>query len=443
MDYGAATGSPQGKEPRMASTTLKGTNGTGARRATWHSKYPELGTAPVAIEPYISSEFFEIERERVFRRTWLCLGREERAPRPGDFFVKDLAIGKTSVVVVRGEDGHLRAFHNACSHRSNKVVWDRHGSAETLTCPFHGWCYRLDGSLLAVPDEKNFFGLDKERLRLTPIALETWEGFIFINLKPEQSLSEYLGEWADGLRGYPFAANGATCYEWSTELRCNWKLLRDAFKEAYHVAFLHRRSARDSYTGPTNPFSHALYFKLFPLHQRWSLPANPAYQPSPLEAAAYRYASFVLKSDFTHKPPAGVNPTGNPSWVLDINAIFPNFTIDMLENGYFTYNFWPIAVDRTLWEVRTYFPRPANAAQRFSQEHARVTFRDLIMEDGSTMERTQSVIASGAKSHFMLQDEELLLRHDNKVLADYIGLRGNGSSVARKRGGNHAPGSAA
>ena len=245
------------------------------------------------------------------------------------------------------------------------------------------------------------------------------------------------------MRGYPFAANGATCYEWSTELRCNWKLLRDAFKEAYHVAFLHRRSARDSYTGPANPFSHALYFKLFPLHQRWSLPANPAYQPSPLEAAAYRYASFVLKSDFTHKPPAGVNPTGNPSWVLDINAIFPNFTIDMLENGYFTYNFWPIAVDRTRWEVRTYFPRPANAAQRFSQEHARVTFRDLIMEDGSTMERTQSVIASGAKSHFMLQDEELLLRHDNKVLADYIGLRGNGSSVARKRGGNHAPGSAA
>jgi phenylpropionate dioxygenase-like ring-hydroxylating dioxygenase large terminal subunit len=426
------------KELPMKSSESKRSNGNGAVRTTWHSEYPELGTGPVPIEPYISSEFFELERDRVFGRTWLCLGREERVPKPGDFFVKDLAIARTSVIVVRGEDGRVRAFHNACSHRSNKVEWRADGSADSFTCPFHGWCYRTDGSLLAVPDEKNFFNLDKARLGLTPIALETWEGFIFINLHPEQGLTEYLGEWAEGLRGYPFAANGATCYEWSTELRCNWKLIRDAFKEAYHVAFLHRRSARDSYTGPKNPFSHALYFKLFALHQRWSLPANPGYQPSPVEAAAYKYASFVLKSDFTREPPKGVNPTKAPDWVLDINTVFPNYTIDMLESGYFSYNFWPIAVDRTLWEVRTYFPCPSNAAQRFSQEHARITFRDLIMEDASTMEKTQTVIASGAKTHFMLQDEELLLRHDNKVLAEYIDGSKSRMKVAARRGGNHA-----
>lgn len=409
----------------------------GSNETKWHSQYPELGTDPVPIEPYISPEFFELERDRVFRRAWLCLGREERIPNQGDFFVKDLAIARTSIIVVRGEDGRIRAFHNACSHRSNKVEWPAKGSTATFTCPFHGWCYRLDGNLLAIPDEKNFFNLDKSRLGLTPIALDTWQGFIFINLKPEQPLREYLGEWADALEGYPFAANGATCYEWSTELRCNWKLLRDAFKEAYHVAFLHRRSARDSYTGRNNPFSHALHFKLFPLHQRWSLPANPEYQPSPLEAAAYRYASFVLKSDFTREPPKGVNPTKDPNWVLDINAVFPNYTIDMLENGYFTYNFWPIAVDRTLWEVRAYFPRPRNAAERFSQEHARVTYRDLIMEDASTMENTQSVITSGAKTHFNLQDEELLLRHDNKVLAEYMGLANGRAKVRRSGRGNH------
>jgi phenylpropionate dioxygenase-like ring-hydroxylating dioxygenase large terminal subunit len=411
--------------------------GTTSNGAKWHSQYPELGTGPVPIEPYVSPEFFELERNRVFRRTWLCLGREERLPNPGDFFVKDLTIARTSIIVVRGEDGRIRAFHNACSHRSNKVEWQAKGCASTFTCPFHGWCYGLDGNLLAIPDEKNFFNLDRSGLGLTPIALDVWQGFIFINLSPEQSLREYLGEWADALEGYPFAANGATCYEWSTELRCNWKLLRDAFKEAYHVASLHRRSVRDSYSGRKNPFSHALYFKLFQLHQRWSLPANPDYQPSPLEGIAYRYASFVLKNDFTRDPPRGVNPANDPNWVLDINAVFPNYTIDMLENGYFTYNFWPIALDRTLWEVCAYFPHPRNAAERFSQEHARVTYRDVIMEDASTMEHTQSVIASGAKTHFNFQDEELLLRHDNKVLAEYMGLTNGRAQVRRGRGGNH------
>jgi glycine betaine catabolism A len=66
--------------------------------------------------------------------------------------------------------------------------------------------------VLAIPDEKNFFNLDKKRLGLTPITLDTWQGFIFINLNPERPLREYLGEWADALEGYPFAANGVTCY---------------------------------------------------------------------------------------------------------------------------------------------------------------------------------------------------------------------------------------
>jgi carnitine monooxygenase subunit len=102
-----------------------------------------------------------------------------------------------------------------------------------------------------------------------------------------------------------------------------------------------------------------------------------------------------------------------------------------------------MAVDRTLWEVCAYFPRPRNAAERFSQEHARVTYRDLIMEDASTMENTQSVIASGAKTHFNFQDEEILLRHDNKILAEYMGV-GNGRATVQRSGrANHVGNSAA
>lgn len=145
----------------------------------------------------------------------------------------------------------------------------------------------------------------------------------------------------------------------------------------------------------------------------------------------------MLKSDFAH-PPAGVNPTNDPNWALDTSTLFPNCTIGMLDSGYFTHNFWPIAVDRTFWEMRMYLPRPRNAAERFSQEHARVTFRDVMMEDGSTMENSQSVLASGAKTHFNFQDEEILLRHDNKVLADYIGLDNRRPKNRQKSESRHA-----
>ena len=83
---------------------------------------------------------------------------------------------------------------------------------------------------------------------------------------------------------------------------------------------------------------------------------------------------------------------------------------------------WPLAVDRTLWEVRNYFPKAKTAGQRFSQEYSKVIFRDVIMEDSSTMEQTQRVLASGAKTHFVLQDQEILIRHDQKVHEDYIGF---------------------
>jgi len=86
---------------------------------TWHAQYPELGTGPVPIEPYISQEYFDLERERIFRKVWLNVGREEEIPKPGDYLVKDLPVCGASILLVRGKDGRIRAFHNVCSHRSN------------------------------------------------------------------------------------------------------------------------------------------------------------------------------------------------------------------------------------------------------------------------------------------------------------------------------------
>jgi len=103
----------------VTAAALQPTNGK-----RWHDLYPELGTGPIAIEPYVSHEFFEKERALIFRKTWLIVGRIEQVPNPGDYMVKDLAVLGTSILIVRDKDGTLRAFHNMCAHRGNKLVPD-------------------------------------------------------------------------------------------------------------------------------------------------------------------------------------------------------------------------------------------------------------------------------------------------------------------------------
>ena len=118
---------------------------------SWTEHYPELGTGPVSYEDSISPEHYELEREAIFRRTWLNVGRVEQLPRNGSYFTKELDAAGTSVVVVRGTDGEVRAFHNICRHRGNKLVWNDYPGEETsgtcrqFTCKYHGWRYALDG----------------------------------------------------------------------------------------------------------------------------------------------------------------------------------------------------------------------------------------------------------------------------------------------------------
>ena len=136
---------------------------------SWHAKFG-LETTPIPIDPYTSRDYFEQERKRIFKTVWLNIGRIDRIPNAGDYFVKDLAVCQTSIIVVRGQDGRIRAFHNTCSHRGNKIAWQTHGSCQNFTCKFHGWSYGLDGRLKFIPDEANFFDVQKETLGLTPVS---------------------------------------------------------------------------------------------------------------------------------------------------------------------------------------------------------------------------------------------------------------------------------
>ena len=393
----------------------------GERGLTEH--YPELGTGLMSTEPYYAEDHFEREKVNLFRRVWLKVGRVEELPDEGSYFVRDLSFADTSILVVRGQDGEIRGFHNICSHRGNKLVWDPVGKVTGFSCRMHGWTYLPDGRLRTVPDENMFYDLDKDACGLSPVHLDVWGGFIFVNLAADapESLTEYLGEAGSRLAEYPFE-RATERYTYATELHCNWKVAVDAFTEAYHVVFIHGEWGAGTFTSADNPLCQIPYCGLLDRHAVFGVYGNPEYQPRPTEAVAQQWGSMFTKRDGSAPGwlPASVNPGGSDKFSFEMTHLFPNFLIHVVDGTYFTHEFRPIATDRTLWEGNTYYVPPRNAGERFSQEYAHLLMRENWLEDTTAMEAVQSTLKSGAKQSFWLHDQEILIRHTRKVVMDYV-----------------------
>ena len=174
----------------------------------WTDAYPELGRGPVSLEDCVSKDFYEKEREHVFKKTWLYMGRVERVPKSGSYFTRELRFLNTSIIIVRGKDGVIRALHNICPHRGNKMLWEDDpfeevaGRAPLLYCRFHGWRYKLDGSLHSATRKDLLLDFDAESCRVPAIQCEVWEGFIFVNLNPHNTepVRSFLGGLAQTSR---------------------------------------------------------------------------------------------------------------------------------------------------------------------------------------------------------------------------------------------------
>lgn len=387
--------------------------------------YAELGTGPVSVEPYVSAGHFELEREKIFRRVWLNVGRAEEMPRAGDYLVKEIAVLKASVLLVRGGDGAIRSFYNVCRHRGNKLVRSCAGSAAVFSCGFHGWSYDLAGQLVYVPDQEEFFAFEKSEHGLIPLATEVWQGFIFVKFDASdgEGLLEYLGEASEAFRGYPFA-DMLQVGAYLAEVNANWKVATDIGKELYHVPFVHRRSIPDSHTGKGNPFGHFRTIRLYRYHCSASADINPEHRPTPAEALAFKYGSTVLQGAEEERAlPPGLNPERSANWAFDVHIVFPNLTI-LLGNGWYVmHRFWPVAVDRTLWESCLHMRRAKNAGERISQEFSKVLTRDLLREDLVTVENNHAALASGALRHMEFSDQEVMLRHGYRVVEHFVGRR--------------------
>lgn len=390
-----------------------------------------LPTGPVSMEPYRSAEFFEQERRQIFGRTWLMMGREEEIASPGDFVVKEVEVCGASVLVTRSKDGRVQSFHNVCSHRGNLVVLDQSGSASRFVCRYHNWTYGNDGRLIGVPDETEFFSLDKKKCGLTPIATEVWEGWIFINLSraPEVSLAEYLGEMGDYLKGVDYVAADSPVV-FTAELDCNWKVMSDAFSESYHIPAIHQNTIGSTFASRTNPFAHLLSARIFGSHRMCSMFGNSQYESletSRVEKLGQDVMGTTnvisavdtsLVEKFLDHP--AVNPTRTADWSLDINQIFPNTQIDFGQGGFFTHQYWPISVNKTRYESRFYVARPTNAVERFRAEQYIARVAEVVLEDTTNVVATQKGLESRGKDFMQLQDNEIMLRHSTYMAEKWV-----------------------
>lgn len=204
-------------------------------------RHPEriYETEPLPAWTYLNAELLELEYERVILPSWQFVCHQNQVREAGDFATLDL--WRDSIIVMRGKDGALRAFQNACRHRGSKLL-DGEGSCKhRITCPYHAWSYQLDGRLAAVPSEKTFPGLDKSQLGLKELDIEVFCGLVFVRIvSGGASIAELWGDLAKELAPYRIEemvpAEGAQISE---EWACNWKVALDNYLDNYHVPFGH------------------------------------------------------------------------------------------------------------------------------------------------------------------------------------------------------------
>jgi len=389
----------------------------------WSDRF-QLGTEPIPVDRVTQPEYFELERERLFRRVWLNVGREEDIPKPGNYFVKDIVVLRTSLIVVRGSDGVVRAFHNVCRHRGNRVALACSGSAKGFACDFHGWAYDLEGKLVHVPDENQFAGFRKAEHGLVPVATDVWKGFIFVNVdpQPKESLAEFLGEMGRDLADFPFESM-QRMVTYVVDLKANWKVFLDAFSEGYHVPYVHKSSLPAGFRGQdVSALMHLPSLGLYKRHRWFSAPGNPALEATPAEGEVLKHDKrYTLGIAVPEElQPKGLNRDRVAFWSFDANILFPNFFFGISAGWCWTYNYWPLAVDRTICEARWYVERPQTAAGRVAREFAKCLYRDAIREDMARLERTQQMLESGVLKEMLLSDQEVMLRHNYRVVEEYV-----------------------
>ncbi len=357
---------------------------------------PHALTRPdrVPAARYYDPEFYELECERLWPRVWQMACRLEEIPRVGDY-VEYENLGQ-SIIVLRLDDDTVKAFHNACRHRGMRLVQDRGSCRGGIVCPFHGWCYNLDGSNRFVyePDLFDASNLDPGDLRLLECRVELWGGCAFICLDDDApSLRDSIEPFASfhDARGVERMRT-----EWwhSTVLPVNWKLAIEAFMEGYHVMQTHPQlisrssdtgyagsKSRDTtaYMGSDDVIESSLYF-MRTLHEgiasmvlekdirvaeglrNIELPADP--KQASLEWNRRLNDAITAWNRSAGIPIPDQNELAERGLVSVVNYCFPHFFLLPMYGNAASYRVRPLGPEETLFEIWSLTMFPEGEAPR-------------------------------------------------------------------------------
>jgi phenylpropionate dioxygenase-like ring-hydroxylating dioxygenase large terminal subunit len=186
---------------------------------------------------YTSPDFAEMERRHIFARDWLCAGRADALANPGDYLTMDIA--GEPVIILRDRDGGLRGMSNVCRHRMSTLLEGR-GNVRSIVCPYHAWTYNLDGTLRGAPAMAANEGFCKEDIRLPPVRVETWLGWILVTLNPAAAPPKVALAEVEALVGYLDMGTYVEAFREEFTWDTNWKVLAENFMESYHLPVCHQ-----------------------------------------------------------------------------------------------------------------------------------------------------------------------------------------------------------
>lgn len=379
-----------------------------------------LGKEPLGVECYTSEEFYQLEKETIWKHSWLLAGREQDIREPGEYFVTNLDFLDMSLITIRGADRKIRTFHNVCKHRGASICQQSRGSVKALVCPFHGWVYDLTGRLRDVPFRDHFADLPIDTLTLSEVPTDTWGGFIFFNLdpEPEVSLPDYMAPLSSSIRDYFANETWHWYYGFKYPLKTNWKVIIDVQHEGYHANFLHHQTI-DGVFRPEDmpvwafPKAKGVLSKLEFLQPDPEATGVPVTYSQVAQISA-KYGTRFVYSDADvrgvyEKYPDSINVRGQKRWAFDSYLVFPNTAFHIYGDQLLVHRVFPDGPGRAIWLYDWYFleEAPKTFGELFGRTYYICAGRDIISEDTTTVEGIYRSYRSRVINKIYLSDLEL------------------------------------